>query len=726
MTISTTTGGATIRYTTNGTTPSSTSGTVYSSAVAISANTTLQAIAYETGFSNSAVASGNYTIQCAAPRFNPAAGAYGSAQSVTISTTTSGATINYTTNGTVPSSTVGTVYSSPVSISATSTLQAIAYETGLSNSSVTSGVYTINGACATPTFSPAAGTYSSAQSVTISTTTGGATIRYTTNGTTPSSTVGTVYSSAVAISANTTLQAIAYESGYSNSAVASGTYTIQCATPTFTPAAGTFTTSTSVTISTTTGGASIRYTTNGTTPSSTVGTVYSSAVAMSANTTLQAIAYESGYSNSAVASGNYIIQCAAPTFNPVAGAYGPAQSVTISSTTGGASINYTANGTVPSSTAGTLYSSPVVISTTSTLQAIAFATGLTNSTVTSGVYTINGACATPTFNPVAGNYGSAQSVTISTTTGGATIRYTTNGTVPSSTAGTVYSSAVAISANTTLQAIAYESGYSNSAVASGNYIIQCAAPTFNPVAGAYGPAQSVTISSTTGGASINYTTNGTVPSSTAGTLYSSPVVISTTSTLQAIAFETGLTNSTVTSGVYTINGVCATPTFNPVAGTYSSAQSVTITTTTGGATIRYTTNGTTPSSTVGTVYSSAVSITATCTLQAIAYETSYSNSSVASGKYTLNAVPTTGLLLWLNAGAITGVNNGGMVATWPDSERTGQQCHADNRHCRSADLRHRCSQQPTGGEFHQRELAVHEHRFRLQRQPVDTHRNQLC
>ena len=86
-----------------------------------------------------------------------------------------------------------------MSISATCTLQAIAYETGLVEQHVTSGVYTINGACATPTFNPAAGTYTTSTSVTISTTTGGATIRYTTNGTTPSSTVGTVYSSAVSI-----------------------------------------------------------------------------------------------------------------------------------------------------------------------------------------------------------------------------------------------------------------------------------------------------------------------------------------------------------------------------------------------------------------------------------------------------------------------------------------------------------------------------------------------
>ena len=66
-----------------------------------------------------------------------------------------------------------------------------------------------------------------------------------------------------------------------------------------------------------------------------------------------------------------------------------------------------------------------------------------------------------------------------------------------------------------------------------------------------------------------------------------------------------MADSPITSGVYTIQ--CATPTFSPAAGTYGSAQSVTITTTTSGATIRYTTNGTTPSSTVGTVYSSAVS-----------------------------------------------------------------------------------------------------------------------
>jgi hypothetical protein len=45
------------------------------------------------------------------------------------------------------------------------------------------------------------------------------------------------------------------------------------------------------------------------------------------------------------------------------------------------------------------------------------------------------------------------------------------------------------------------------------------------------------------------------------------------------------------------------PSFSPGGGTYSSAQSVSITTSTSGASIRYTTDGSTPTSSSGTVYS---------------------------------------------------------------------------------------------------------------------------
>lgn len=78
---------------------------------------------------------------------------------------------------------------------------------------------------ATPTFSPAAGAYTSAQNVTISTTTSGATIYYTTNGNEPTIN-SSVYSSAIPVSTTTTIKAMAVKSEMDNSAVASATYTI--------------------------------------------------------------------------------------------------------------------------------------------------------------------------------------------------------------------------------------------------------------------------------------------------------------------------------------------------------------------------------------------------------------------------------------------------------------------------------------------------------------------
>jgi hypothetical protein len=91
-------------------------------------------------------------------------------------------------------------------------------------------------AAATPSFTPAAGTYSSTQTVTISTTTPSATIYYTTNGSTPT-TSSAVYSGPITVSVTETLQAIAVAPGYSNSTAGWAAYTIitsAAATPAFT------------------------------------------------------------------------------------------------------------------------------------------------------------------------------------------------------------------------------------------------------------------------------------------------------------------------------------------------------------------------------------------------------------------------------------------------------------------------------------------------------------
>ncbi len=83
--------------------------------------------------------------------------------------------------------------------------------------------------------------------------------------------------------------------------------------------------------------------------------------------------------------------------------------------------------------------------------------------------------ATPTFTPAAGTYTSAQSVTIACATEGATIYYTTDGSEPSATNGTVYSEAIAVNENMTIKAIAVKDGMANSAVAEAEYVIDITA-----------------------------------------------------------------------------------------------------------------------------------------------------------------------------------------------------------------------------------------------------------
>ena len=520
--------------------------------------------------------------QAATPTFSPAAGTYSAAQTVTIGDTTSSSTIYYTTDGTAPS-TASSVYSSPLPVSTSQTIKAVAIATGYSLSAVGSAAYTINlPAAATPTFSPAAGTYTSIQTVTVSDTTSGSSIYYTTDGSTPT-TASTHYTSAVTVAATQTLKAIAIAAGYSQSATGSAAYTINLpivATPTFSPAAGTYSTVQTVTISDSTSGASIYYTTNGNTPT-TASTHYTSAVTVSVTQTLKAIGTHSGDTNSAVGSAAYTINLpvvATPGFSPAAGTYASAQTVTITDSTAGASIYYTTNGSTPT-TASTHYTSAVTVSVTQTLKAIATHSGDTNSAVGSAAYTINGAAATPGFSPAAGTYLSAQSVTITDATAGATIYYTTNGTTPT-TASSVYSSAIAVSSTETLEAIATASLYTQSAVGSAAYTINLttATPSFSPGAGNYSSAQTVTISDTTAGSSIYYTTNGTTPT-TASTHYTSPVTVSATETLEALATASGYANSAVASAVYTFgaSGAIATVQHNSASTEGGTSQAVAFT-----------------------------------------------------------------------------------------------------------------------------------------------------
>jgi N-acetylneuraminic acid mutarotase len=80
----------------------------------------------------------------------------------------------------------------------------------------------------------------------------------------------------------------------------------------------------------------------------------------------------------------------------------------------------------------------------------------------------------------------------------------------------------------------------------------------------------------------------------------------------------------------------ATPTFSPAAGSYTGAQSVTISDTALDATIYYTTDGTTPT-TSSTIYTSAITVSSTETIEAIAVASGDTSSAVASATYTISS-----------------------------------------------------------------------------------------
>jgi hypothetical protein len=640
VTISDATAGTIIYYTTNGTTPT-TSSSVYGGAITVSATETLEAIAVETGYTNSPAATAAYTISSVlpAPTFSLAAGTYTTSQTVTISDATAGTTIYYTTNGTTPT-TSSSVYSGAITVSTTETLEAIAVETGYTNSSVATAAYTISSVLPAPTFSLAAGTYTTSQTVTISDATAGVTIYYTTNGTTPT-TSSSVYSGAITVSVTEMLEAIAVEAGYTNSPAATAAYTINSSVlpaPVFSPVAGTYTSPQSVTISDTAPGTVIYYTTNGTTPS-TSSTIYMSPIWQSSTQTLRAIAVETGYTNSLVTTAAYTIApvLQTPSFSLAGGpvAYPSPQSVTINDSSTGASIYYTTNGTAPTASS-TLYTGPITVSVTETVEAMAIEAGYTNSAVASVLYTIAPAVSAPTFSLATGTYTTPQTVNISDVTAGATIYYTTNGTTPT-TSATKYSGAITVSTTETLEAIAVEAGYTNSPVATAAYAINpvLPIPTLSPVAGTYTTSQSVTISDATAGTTIYYTTNGTTPT-TSSSKYTGAITVSTTETLEAIAVETGYTNSPAATAAYTITSTLPAPTFSPAGGTYTTSQSVTISDATAGTTIYYTTNGTTPT-TMSSKYNGAITVSATETLEAIAVETGYTNSPAATAAYTISS-----------------------------------------------------------------------------------------
>jgi hypothetical protein len=342
-------------------------------------------------------------------------------------------------------------------------------------------------------------------------------------------------------------------------------------------------------------------------------------------------------------------QAAAPTFSPGGGTYTSSQSVTITSATSGALIRYTTDGSTPSETAGTLYSGTAVsIGSTTTLNAIAYETGFTDSAVTSGTYTIStGGGSTPI---------TLEAEDLSPVGTGATVSISDDANASGGVVEFLNSTGVGQTMTLTTPSIA-----------AGTYQIQLRYWT-NTTRGQHTlKIDGVQL----GGTLDQYATTKAYLTSTFGT-----VTFASTGTHSIVLTVTGK-NAAATQYYITADSFILTPesseqpvaapAFSPAGGTYTSAQTVSISSATSGASFRYTTDGSTPSETAGTIYSGAVPISSTTTLKAIGYESGFTVSPVTSATYTFGSPPT----LNFEAESLSPVGTGATVSISDDANASG-------------------------------------------------------
>jgi len=506
---------------------------------------------------------GDPTVLVYRPSFNPVPDSYNISQfPLTISLTVldpTGYIIYYTTDGSPPT-TLSNIYDgSGISANAGQTIKAISHYGALVSSEASgtyiASYYTVANPIAIPGDSI---NLINPTLVSLSSTTPSTQIYYTLDGSDPTSTIGTIYSSALTLTSTTTLKAVCYAPDYSTSSIFTQNYTLleNVAPVTFNPTNGSFNNDVSVTLASSTAGTSIRYTLDGSTPTETIGTLVSSptSIIIGASGSIKAIAFRTGMGPSTVStSGLFSFSAGTPTSTQAASTYTSAITVPLTSVTSGSTIRYTINGVDPTSTTGSVYLTPISLSTTGTyvIRAKTFKAGYTDSAVFNNIYVINLPAATPIFNPAGGNFPISVSVLISCTTPSSSIRYTTDGSVPTNSFGIIYSGSFILTSTATVKAVCYASGYSTSPVVTQTFNVQekVPSPTFSIPSGEIVFGTNVTINSAIADV-IYYTIDGSTPTTSSINQAITPLVINAEITVRAIAVKAGYLNSDIVSESY--------------------------------------------------------------------------------------------------------------------------------------------------------------------------------
>jgi peptidoglycan/xylan/chitin deacetylase (PgdA/CDA1 family) len=588
--------------------------------------------------------------------------------------------IRYTTDGTDPTATTGTVYSGPFNVSSTATVKYRAFDKAGNAEAVNSQQIRID---TTPPTSNvtcdlvqcSTGWYQAAVSVRLTATDAGGAdvreIRYTTDGTDPTATNGKIFVGRFSVVTTTVVKYRAFDNAGNAEAVNMLLVAVDTTAPTSTIACGDAQTACSTepyfeSVDVYLAGAdadsgvqSIRYTTDGSDPTASNGQTYTVPFAVTDTTTVRYRAFDAAGNAEPINTKQIEISTPGATLTAPADGSVVSGDVTISASVTGMSVDHVdflvdgvVTGTVTQAPYQTTWNSTTVADGPHEIRArVTDTDGGQIDTATANVTVDNAQPDTvaPTSaircngDPCHGAaYSSAVSVTLSATdTGGSgldQIRYTTDGSTPTKTNGTPYGGAFSVAVTTTVKYRAFDLAGNAEAVNSELITIDSVAPTSSifcdgaACVNTYvNHAIHVTLAaSDTGGSGldvIRYTTDGTDPSPTNGTTYTDGFDLTSTTTVRYRAYDSAGNAEPINFGIIRVDtrppassiacngGGCATPVKPGVSVSLSATDADS-----GVNQIRYTLNGTDPTATTGTVYTTAFPLNATTTVKYRAFD----------------------------------------------------------------------------------------------------------